>query len=182
MDNGLPQWLSSQESACNAGAARDAESIPGLERSPGGGNGNSLQYSCLENPMDRGVRRVTKTWTRLKWLSMHLACMTIQNVNIRENWNWVRDIWEHCNSPVSPRYSKVKVYFKQKIEKKLINKKVAGPTLQMKTKYRLRDSKLKHQLFVYNIEDYKLSFLYKLDTPLHRYWKPFIIQSWEKLY
>ena len=44
--------------------------IPGLGGSPGGGNGNSLQYSCLENSMDRGARRatvhgVTKSWTGL---------------------------------------------------------------------------------------------------------------------
>ena len=37
----------------NLGDARDVDSIPGLGRSPGGGNGNPLQYSCLENPMDR---------------------------------------------------------------------------------------------------------------------------------
>ena len=37
----------------NAGELRDASSIPGLGRCPGGGNGNPLQYSCLENPMDR---------------------------------------------------------------------------------------------------------------------------------
>ena len=37
----------------NAGGARDMGSIPGLGRSPGGGNGNPLQYSRLENPMDR---------------------------------------------------------------------------------------------------------------------------------
>ena len=54
-------------SACNAG---DPGSIPGLGRSPGDGNGNPLQYSCLENPMDRGawqatVHRVTKSRTRL---------------------------------------------------------------------------------------------------------------------
>ena len=41
-----------KESACNAG---DLGSIPGLGRSPGEGNGNPLQYSCLENPMDRGA-------------------------------------------------------------------------------------------------------------------------------
>ena len=51
--NGLPQWLSRKESACNAGDTGDAGSIPGSGRSPGGGNGNPLQYSCLENPMDR---------------------------------------------------------------------------------------------------------------------------------
>ena len=51
-------------------------SVPGLERSPGEGNGNPLQYSCLENPMDRGAWRaiihgVTKSQTRLKLLSTH---------------------------------------------------------------------------------------------------------------
>ena len=54
-------------SAYNVG---DLGSIPGLGRSPGEGNGNPLQYSCLENPMDRGawwatVRGVTKSWIRL---------------------------------------------------------------------------------------------------------------------
>ena len=39
----------------NAGDIRDMGSIPGLGRSPGGGHGNPLQYSCLENPMDRGA-------------------------------------------------------------------------------------------------------------------------------
>ena len=39
----------------NAGDVRDADSIPGSGRSPGGGHGNPLQYSCLENPMDRGA-------------------------------------------------------------------------------------------------------------------------------
>ena len=39
----------------SAGAVRDLGLIPGSERSPGGGNGNLLQYSCLENPMDRGA-------------------------------------------------------------------------------------------------------------------------------
>ena len=57
-----------KESACNAG---DLGSIPGSGRSPGGGNGNPLQYSCLENSMDRGswqatVHGITKSLT---WLS-----------------------------------------------------------------------------------------------------------------
>ena len=39
----------------NAGDTGDSESVPGLGRYPGGGNGNPLQYSWLENPMDRGV-------------------------------------------------------------------------------------------------------------------------------
>ena len=64
---GLRWWLSSKESACNSG---DIGSIPGLGRSPWEGNGNPLQYSCLENFMDRGswwvtVHGFTKSWTGL---------------------------------------------------------------------------------------------------------------------
>ena len=43
----------------NAGEIRDAGSIPGLGRYTGGGHGNPLQYSCLENPMDKGAWRAT---------------------------------------------------------------------------------------------------------------------------
>ena len=65
---GLPQGLSSKELACSAEAAGDMGSIPGWGRYPGGGHGSPLQYSCLENPMDRGawwatVHRVTKSLT-----------------------------------------------------------------------------------------------------------------------
>ena len=56
----------------NAGDIKDMDSFPGLGRSPGGGRGNPLQYSCLENPMDRGAWRatvhgVTKSRTRLSY-------------------------------------------------------------------------------------------------------------------
>ena len=59
-----------------AGDVRDVCSIPGSRISPRGGHGNPLQYSCLENPMDRGtlraiVRRVEKSQTRLKPLSTY---------------------------------------------------------------------------------------------------------------
>ena len=58
----------------NAGGIRDTGLIPGSGRSPGGGHGNLLQYTCLMNPMDRGawwatVHRVAQSWTRLKRLS-----------------------------------------------------------------------------------------------------------------
>ena len=54
--------------AINAGDIKDVGSIPGSGRSPGGGHGNLLQYSCLENPMDRGawgvtVHRASQSWT-----------------------------------------------------------------------------------------------------------------------
>ena len=66
----LPRWWSGNPSA----SAGDAGSVPGLGRSPGEGNGNPLQYSCLENSMARGawwatVHGVTQSWT---WLSMHV--------------------------------------------------------------------------------------------------------------
>ena len=69
--------LVDKEPICNAGRIG---SIPGLGRSPGGGHGKPLQYSCLENFMDRGawcstVHRVTRNWTQLKWLIMHAPNM-----------------------------------------------------------------------------------------------------------
>ena len=62
------RWLSGKESACNAG---DPGLIPGFGTSPGEGNGNLLQYSCLENPRDGGawwaaVSGVAQSQTRLK--------------------------------------------------------------------------------------------------------------------
>ena len=59
-----------------AGDIKDLGLIPQSGRSPGGGHGNPLRYSCLENPMDRGawwatVHRVTKSQTPLKQLNMH---------------------------------------------------------------------------------------------------------------
>ena len=53
---GFPDGSTDKESVCNAG---DAGSIPGLRRSPGGGYGNLLQYSCLKNSMDRGAWQAT---------------------------------------------------------------------------------------------------------------------------
>ena len=60
--------------SAEAGGIRDRGSVPGLGRSPGGVNGNPLQYSCLESPMDRGawqaaVHGITKSRTQLKQLS-----------------------------------------------------------------------------------------------------------------
>ena len=68
---GFPGGAVVKNSPANAGDARAADSIPGSERSPGGGNSNPLLYSCLENPMDRGawqaqsmgLWRVKHNWT-----------------------------------------------------------------------------------------------------------------------
>ena len=65
--SGFPHSSVGKELACNA---RDLSSIPGSGRSPEEGNDNPLQYSCLENSMDRGawqsiVHKVAKSWTQL---------------------------------------------------------------------------------------------------------------------
>ena len=57
---GFPRGSDGKESACNVG---NLGWIPGLGRSPGGGHGNPLQYSCLENAWQATVRGVTKSWT-----------------------------------------------------------------------------------------------------------------------
>ena len=66
-DWGFPGGSGGKEYTCNAG---DLNLIPGLERSSGEGNAYPVQYSCLENPMDRGVWQATahgimKSWTQL---------------------------------------------------------------------------------------------------------------------
>ena len=63
---GLPRWLVVKNLPANAIDVGDIVSIPGSGRSPGGGNGNPLQYSCLGNPMDKRV-----WWGRKARLSMH---------------------------------------------------------------------------------------------------------------
>ena len=60
----------------NAGDIRDVGSIPGSGRFPGAEHDNPVQFSCLENPMDRGawwatVHRIAKSWTQLKRLRLH---------------------------------------------------------------------------------------------------------------
>jgi len=69
-----PHFLGSENLPSNAGDTGDVGSIPGLGRSPGGGNSNSFQYSCLENPMDRGAWQLQSIesqrlgWNLCEWL------------------------------------------------------------------------------------------------------------------
>ena len=76
---GLPRWLSCKDPPALAG---DVGLIPGSGRSPGGGNSNPLQYSSLENPVDRGawramVHSVAQSWTPLSdWARTHSAGST----------------------------------------------------------------------------------------------------------
>ena len=92
---GYPDGSDGKEFSCNAW---DLRPVPGLGRSPGGGHGNPLQYSCLGNPMDRGawratVHRAVKSWTQPKGLSRHTPCVrhvskhltSIQSRNLHNN-------------------------------------------------------------------------------------------------
>ena len=83
----FPGGSDGKESSCNAG---DLGLISGLGRSPGEGDGNPLQYSCLENSMDRGawqaiVHGVTKSWTRLKQPSTRSQSISVSLISIRVN-------------------------------------------------------------------------------------------------
>ena len=80
----LPLWLSGKESACNSGASGDTGSISGSGSSPGGGNVNSLQYSYLGNPIDRG------DWWGLQ---------SIVLPRVRHNW---RDLAHTCSILIIP--------------------------------------------------------------------------------
>ena len=84
---GFPCSLVSKKSACNAG---DPGSIPGSTRSPGGGNGNPLQYSCLENPMNGGawqaiVHGIARVRHDLVTKSLSLLLLTENFLNFYTN-------------------------------------------------------------------------------------------------
>ena len=92
---GFPRWLSNKESACQP---KDPGSTPGLGRSPGEGKDNPVQYSCLENPMDRGAQQaivpgVAKSGTRLsnqtaarQWLLHRCADTGHNSLNSTHKW------------------------------------------------------------------------------------------------
>ena len=63
MTKGFPGGLAVRNLPAMQRATGDAGLIPGLGRSPGGGNSNALQYSCIGNPMDRGVHGAAESWT-----------------------------------------------------------------------------------------------------------------------
>ena len=109
----------------NAGNVRDMGLIPGEGRSPGEGHDNPLQYSCLEDPMDKGawqamVHRVAKSQTRLKWLSMHVCTHTRVCVSV------CVCVWIHAEggiktfSKYNPSRKEEHVWFNWKAESFLI--------------------------------------------------------------
>ena len=89
----FPGSVSGKEIACQCRRLKGYSFNPGLGRFPGGRHGNPFQYSCLENPMDRGAWRATvhgveKSWTRLKWLSttQHNVCPNENRETGKERW------------------------------------------------------------------------------------------------
>ena len=69
---GLPRWLSGKESTCQCRRHRRPRFHPESGRSPWRGNANSLQYSCQDNPLDRGAGQVTVHWVVKSWIPAHL--------------------------------------------------------------------------------------------------------------
>ena len=112
LGNSQVVWLASQVTPevknlpANAGDTRDVGSIPGSGRSPGIGNGNPLQYSCLENSMDRGAHKVTKSQT---WRSINLPswCLALHISMVRA---WVLSLVQELKShkPCSKKKKKKK--------------------------------------------------------------------------
>ena len=104
----FPGGSDGKESACNVG---DPGSISGLGRSPGEGNGNLLQYCCLENSMDRGiwwatVHGVTKSRTWLSNFTFYVGCIDIYNYYV-----FLLD-WSLCHFVVTFLISCNLLYFK----------------------------------------------------------------------
>ena len=104
------QWVNLHEGAIGPGASQltpvvkslpsreagDAGSVPGLERSPGGGHDNPLQYSCLENPMDREawwvtVNRVAENWVRKQQLELDME----QQTGSKQEKEYVKAVYCH---------------------------------------------------------------------------------------
>ena len=104
---GLPRWLpgsSDRESTCDV---VDLGSTPGLGRSPGEGFGNSLQYSCLENPMDRGVwwSIVAKSRTQLSNGERLSTCFLFFHLKVISN-SFGTPWTGACQAPLSLGFSR----------------------------------------------------------------------------
>ena len=98
---GCPDSTSGNEPVCQCRRHKET----GSGRSPGEENGNPFQYSCLDNPLDRGawwatVHKVAKSWTQLNWLSMHARiCITTYCGKFFKRWEYQTTLyasWEIC--------------------------------------------------------------------------------------
>ena len=104
-----PWWLSSKASTCNAGDTADTGLILRWERSPGGGHGNPLQYSRLENPMDWGT-----------WLAIVHRVTESDTTEVTEH-TYTRTLWKHSSESyfsVEVYGADLQLYIVKKLEKK----------------------------------------------------------------
>ena len=121
LDTGFPGVSDGKESSCNVG---DLASIPGLGRPPGEGNSCTLQYSCLENSLDRGawqvtVHGLTKSWTQVNEFQFHFSLV-------------LETLWEIFLTSESNEEYDHRTSFCRKILKgnpKFLNKKILAPNL-----------------------------------------------------
>ena len=106
---GIQVALVVKNPSASAGDVRDSGSVPGSGKYPGGGHGNPLEYSCLENSMDRGawratVHKVAKSWTQLsnlvhtpsRWVLGRLSPLQLKTYTKQDPHHW-----HHRPSPVS---------------------------------------------------------------------------------
>ena len=104
----------------NTGDVRDMGSIPGLGRSPGGGYGNPLQYSCLENPMDWGAWQATVHGSqRVRHDWSDLACMHAQRKLTAQGRQWSVQLWL-LNLPSQPLWFAIPVFLLSFLALKLV--------------------------------------------------------------
>ena len=108
---GLPRWLVEKSLPANAGGGRHARLIPELRISSGGGNGNPLRYSCLENPMDRGARwasvhRILQELDTTQWLNNN------NNRRLRGIGSWDYGGWEVLQSALCKLENQENQWFK----------------------------------------------------------------------
>ena len=86
-----PPWLSGEESTCSIEDAEDTDLVPGSGRSPGGGNSNLLQYSCLENPMHGGAwwaySSKSTVQPKIEYSFQERACSVSSFINISKSQN-----------------------------------------------------------------------------------------------
>ena len=142
-------------SACNVG---DLDSIPGLERSPGEGNGNPLQYPCLENSMDGGEWLGHSPWGHRVDTTEHLRWSTAVFFNTRDvSSTWNRDF----------------ASFDQDMEQDL--NKIEFNCCHLKAKsvrYRFRQEEIFVELVLFSLApNFTHSCLWTLSKPIHRNWQ-----------
>ena len=109
---GFPGGASGKWPSCNAGVMRNSGSIPGLGRFPKGGYGKSLQYSCLENSMDRGAwyspwgHRVRHNWSNLAHTQCIFKKIAIKTIKLEQI--ILKFIWNHKRPRIAKAIMKKK--------------------------------------------------------------------------